>query len=134
VLSQRLVSPIVLGRGDYHRQYEPLWYGWNADAARLNPLEDRKQSDLWQIPRPKRSELHPTQKPVELVSRALTNSSNRGALALEVFGGSGSTLIAAEQTGRRCAAVELMPVYCQVIIERWQSLTGKRAEKIGSAP
>lgn len=122
----------VLSRGDFHRQYEPLWYGWNADAPRIHPVEDRKQSDLWQIPRPKKSESHPSIKPVELVARALTLSSNPRDLVLEIFSGSGTTIIAAEQTGRRCAALELSPKYAQLCIERWQAATGKRASKIGS--
>jgi hypothetical protein len=68
---------LVLSRKDYHTQYETIWYGWNAEGPRLHPLEDRQQSDLWQIPRPKRSEEHPTMKPVELVERSIANSSNR---------------------------------------------------------
>jgi DNA modification methylase len=118
---------LVLGRGDYHRQYEPLWYGWNADAPRLYPLEDRKQSDLWNIDRPKRSEEHPTMKPVELVARAISNSSARGGLVYEPFSGSFSTGIACEQTGRRCAAIELEPRFVRVGIDRWERLTGRKA-------
>lgn len=120
---------LVLGRGDYHRQYEPLWYGWNADSARLHPLEDRKQSDVWNIPRPKRSEEHPTMKPVELVARSIQNSSSHGNLVFDPFGGSFTTLIAAEQTGRVCRAIELEPRYVQVGIERWEKLTGRKAVK-----
>lgn len=119
-----------VGRKDYHAQYEPLWYGWNEEAARLHPLVDRKQSDLWNIARPKRSDEHPTMKPVELVARALSNSSDAGALVFEPFSGSGSTIIACEQTARRCAAIELEPRYVQVAIERWEKFTGKKAERL----
>ena len=119
---------LVLSRKDYHTQYEPIWYGWNADAARLSPVEDRKQSDLWEIDRPGRSELHPTMKPIELVQKSLVNSSKPGNIVLDSFGGSGSTLIACEQTNRKCRMVELDPQYCDVIIARWEKFTGKTAE------
>ena len=119
---------LVLSRKDYHTQYEPIWYGWNADAARLAVVEDRKQSDLWEIERPSRSELHPTMKPIELVQKSLVNSSKPGNIVLDSFGGSGSTLIACEQTNRKCRMVELDPQYCDVIITRWEKFTGKTAE------
>jgi len=119
---------LVLSRKDYHTQYEPIWYGWNADASRLNPVEDRKQSDLWEIERPGRSELHPTMKPIELVQKSIVNSSKPGNIVLDSFGGSGSTLIACEQTNRKCRMVELDPQYCDVIITRWEKFTGKTAE------
>jgi DNA modification methylase len=121
---------LVLSRKDYHTQYEPIWYGWNADAPRLVGVEDRKQSDLWEIERPSRSELHPTMKPIELVQRSLLNSSKPGNIVLDPFGGSGSTLIAAEQTNRKCRMVELDPQYCDVILERWEKFTGKTAELV----
>lgn len=119
---------LVLSRKDYHTQYEPIWYGWNADAPRLAVVEDRKQSDLWEIERPSRSELHPTMKPIELVQKSLVNSSKPGNIVLDSFGGSGSTLIACEQTNRKCRMVELDPQYCDVIIARWEKFTGKTAE------
>lgn len=119
---------LVLSRKDYHTQYEPIWYGWK-DGSRLHPLKDRKQSDVWNIPRPKRSDEHPTMKPIELVARALTNSSNCDDIALDLFGGSGTTLIASEQTKRRCYMMELDPHYCDVIIARWENLTGEKAKK-----
>lgn len=121
---------MVLSRKDYHTQYEPIWYGWNANGPRLVEVEDRKQTDLWQIDRPSKSELHPTTKPVELIIRALQNSSKRGDLVLEPFGGSGSHLIACEQTNRRCRAIELDPKYVDVIVTRWENLTGKKAELV----
>jgi DNA modification methylase len=119
---------LVLSRKDYHTQYEPIWYGWNAEAARLSPVEDRKQSDLWEIQRPARSELHPTMKPIELVQKSIVNSSRPGNIVLDSFGGSGSTLIACEQTNRKCRMVELDPQYCDVILARWEKFTGKTAE------
>jgi DNA modification methylase len=119
---------LVLSRKDYHTQYEPIWYGWNADAARLAIVEDRKQSDLWEIQRPGRSELHPTMKPIELVQKSIVNSSKPGNIVLDSFGGSGSTLIACEQTNRKCRMVELDPQYCDVILARWEKFTGKTAE------
>jgi DNA modification methylase len=119
---------LVLSRKDYHTQYEPIWYGWNADAARLAVVEDRKQSDLWEVDRPSKSELHPTMKPIELVQKSIVNSSKPGNIVLDSFGGSGSTLIACEQTNRKCRMVELDPKYCDVIITRWEKFTGKTAE------
>lgn len=116
---------LVLSRKDYHTQYEPIWYGWNDSAARLVPVEDRKQSDLWQIDRPKRSDLHPTTKPVELVARAIRNSSQSGGIVLDPFGGSGSTLIACHQTSRIGRLVELDPTYADVILRRYMEHTGE---------
>lgn len=121
---------LVLSRKDYHTQYEPIWYGWKSDGPRIWTVQDRKQSDLWQCKRPKRSDLHPTTKPVELLERALLNSSNHGVIVFEPFGGSGSTLIACEKTGRKCNAMELDPKYCDVIVKRWEDFTGKKAELI----
>lgn len=118
---------LVLSRKDYHTQYEPIWYGWEDSASRLHSVEDRKQSDLWQIPRPKKSEEHPTMKPVELVERAINNSSNPGDVVLDLFGGSGTTIIASENTGRLGRSMELDPKYVDVIVKRWQNLTGKKA-------
>ena len=120
---------LVLSRKDYHTKYEPIWYGWK-EGTRLCPLEDRKQSDVWDVARPKKSEEHPTMKPVELVERAINNSSKQGNIVLDLFGGSGTTLIASEQTNRCCRMMELDPKYCDVIITRWETLTGKKAELI----
>jgi len=122
---------LVLSRKDYHTQYEPIWYGWNDDGPRIMHVPDRKQSDIWNIARPKVSALHPTTKPVELVERALLNSSVRDAVVLDLFGGSGSTLIACEQQGRRARVMELDPRYCDVIVTRWQAFTGKDARLDG---
>lgn len=116
---------LVLSRKDYHTKYEPIWYGWK-EGSRLCPLEDRKQSDVWDIPRPKKSEEHPTMKPVELVARAITNSSKPGNTVLDLFGGSGTTLIAAEQEGRKATLMELDPKYVDVIVRRYIQTTGDK--------
>ena len=118
---------LVLSRKDYHTQYEPIWYGWK-NGTRVCPLEDRKQSDVWNIPRPKRSEEHPTMKPIELVARALMNSSHSNEIALDLFGGSGTTLMAAEQTNRVCCMMELDPKYCDVIVQRYINLFNKEED------
>jgi len=124
---------LVLSRKDYHTKYEPIWYGWKNGDARLHPLEDRKQCDVWDFDRPKRSDEHPTMKPVELVARAIQNSSNKGDQVLDLFGGSGTTLIACEQTGRECFMMELDPHYVDVIIKRWENFTGQKAVLIHDA-
>lgn len=108
----------VLSRKDYHTRYEPLWYGWKDGAARLCQVTDRKQNDVWEIPRPTRSDEHPTMKPVELVARALENSSFRGDRVFEPFLGSGSTLVACEQTGRAGLGMDVDPRYVAVTLER----------------
>ena len=124
---------LVLSRKDYHTQYEPIWYGWEGSQARVHDVKDRTQSDVWQIARPKKSDEHPTMKPIELVARALTNSSEPGDTVLDLFGGSGTTLMAAEQTKRKCRMMELDPKYVDVIIDRWEKFTGKKAKKVVSA-
>lgn len=121
---------LVLSRKDYHTQYEPIWYGWNDSAARLVPVEDRKQSDLWEIARPARSELHPTTKPVELIARAVRNSSLPGDIVLDTFGGSGSTLIACHREKRVARLVELDPKYADVILRRYMEHTGDTPTKL----
>lgn len=121
---------LVLSRKDYHTKYEPIWYGWKEGEARLHPLTDRKQSDVWDFDRPTKSEEHPTMKPVALVALAINNSSKKGDNVLDLFGGSGTTLIAAEETGRNAFMMELDPHYVDVIIKRWENLTGKKAEKL----
>ena len=112
----------VLGRKDYHARYEPLWYGWREGAARLVPLLDRTQNDVWEIARPIRSPEHPTMKPVELVTRSLRNSSHAGDLIFEPFLGSGTTAVAAEQTGRICRGVDLEAKYVAVTLERLSAM------------
>ncbi len=116
----------TLGRSDYQRQFEPILYGW-PERSKRHWCGDRNQGDVWQIPRPHKNDLHPTMKPVALVERAIRNSSPRGGLVLDPFGGSGTTLIAAEGTGRRAALLELDPKYADVIVQRWQQFTGQAA-------
>lgn len=115
---------LVLSRKDYHTRYEPIWYGWKDGAPRIHPLTDRQQCDVWDIPRPSKSEEHPTMKPVELVERTIQNSSKRGNFVLDQFGGSGTTLIACENTGRTCYMMELDPKYADVIVHRYVEKTG----------
>jgi len=122
-------SSLIISRKDYHTQYEPIWYGWKGDK-RLCALTDRTQSDVWEVDKPTDSKIHPTTKPIELCTRAIQNSSVKGNKVLDLFGGSGSTLIACEQTGRNCYMMELDEDYCSRIIQRWEELTGKTAKKI----
>lgn len=117
----------TLGRSDYQREYEPIWYGWR-DGAKHHWCGDRDQGDVWQIPRPSDSELHPTMKPLKLVERAIENSSERGDIVLDLFMGSGSTLIACERTGRVSYGIEIDPHYCDIVVARWESFTGEKAE------
>lgn len=119
----------VLGRSKYHRRYEPIWYGWSKDGK--SSFQNRRDlDDVWEIPRPRRSDEHPTMKPIELMIQAIRNSSQKGDIVLDPFGGSGSTLIAANQTGRQARLIELEPRYCDVIVKRWENLTGQTAELI----
>ena len=129
---------MVLGHTDYHYRHEPIFYGYFPGEGR--PGRGNHAGSLWQgnhsqttvfeIPRPKRSESHPTMKPVKLVEEMLQNSSQLGDGVLDLFGGSGSTLIACEKLGRRCFMCEIDPHYNDVIITRWANFTGKKAELI----
>jgi DNA modification methylase len=110
---------LVLSRKDYHTQYEPIWYGWLDGEKRLCPLQDRNQSDLWQFERPSKSTEHPTMKPIALAAKAVSNSSRTGDAVLDLFGGSGTTLLACEQCGRVNYSMELDPKYCDVIVTRY---------------
>ena len=116
----------TLGRADYQRQYEPIWYGW-PDGSQRHWAGGRDQGDVWQIPRPDASPLHPTQKPLELVERAIENSSTPGDTVLDPFCGAGTTLIACERTGRRGVGVEIDPRYVAATIARWEAFTGTAA-------
>jgi DNA modification methylase len=119
----------VMGRQDYHWQHEPILYGWKPGAAHKF-YGGRKQSTVWQIDRPMANREHPTMKPVNLCAKAIENSSKSGDIIIDFFGGSGSTLIAAEQLNRTCYMMELDPVYCDVIAQRWESFTGQKAERV----
>lgn len=116
---------LILSRKDYHTQYEPIWYGWREGEARLVEVADRKQSDVWPIDRPKKSEEHPTMKPLELVERSLANSSHVGDIVLDLFAGSGTTLLACERLGRVCRTMDNDPKYVAVCLERWSVATGQ---------
>ncbi len=118
----------TLGRADYQRQYEPILYGW-PEGENRHWCGDRDQSDVWAIKKPQKNDLHPTMKPVELVERALRNSSRPGDTVLDPFGGSGTTVIAAEKSGRKARMIELDPKYCDVIVRRWQDFSGGQARR-----
>lgn len=151
---------MVIGRNDYHWKHEPILYGWKPGAAHyftdsrsettvieekpdLNKmskgelkayikelLERGPAATVINADKPLRNDDHPTMKPIKLMAYLIRNSSRPGETVLDVFGGSGSTLIAAEQTGRTCFTSELDPRYCDVIIKRWESLTGEKAVKL----
>lgn len=121
-------NTFTLGRADYQRQYEPILYGWPEGGER-HWCGDRDQGDVWQIKKPQKNDLHPTMKPVELVERAIRNSSRPGNVVLDPFGGSGTTLIAAEKSGRLARLIELDPKYVDVIVRRWQDWTGDQATR-----
>lgn len=116
----------VMGRQDYQWQHEPILYGWKEGVAH-HFINDRTQSTILEFDRPRQSSLHPTMKPIDLVARLLKNSSKENDKILDLFGGSGSTIIAAEQLNRNCYTMELDPKYCDVIVKRWESLTNKEA-------
>jgi len=115
-----------MGRLDYDYQHEPICYGWNKSHVFYGKGEQTKS--IWKFDKPRKCDLHPTMKPVSLIVNALLNSSKQNDIILDVFGGSGSTLIACEQLDRRCFMMELDPHYCDVIIKRWENLTGQTAE------
>lgn len=116
-------NAFTLGRSDYQRQYEPILYGWPKGADHFW-CGARDQGDVWRHDRPQKNDLHPTMKPIALVEQAIRNSSKTRDTILDPFGGSGTTLMAAEATGRRACLIELDPGYCDVIIRRWQDATG----------
>lgn len=150
---------LSMGRQDYQWIHEPCLYGWKSGAGHYfvdvrnlttvfddeRPIDELSNKELkglvanyrQAVPtsiirenKPSKSEEHPTMKPVKLIARLIGNSSREGELILDIFGGSGTTMIAAEQLNRRCYMMELDPHYADVIIERWQNLTGRKAEKI----
>lgn len=116
-------NAFTLGRSDYQRQYEPILYGWPKGTDHFW-CGARDQGDVWRHDRPRANDLHPTMKPIALVEQAIRNSSKSRDVVLDPFGGSGTTLMAAEATGRRACLVELDPSYCDVIVRRWQEATG----------
>ena len=118
---------MVMGRQDYHWKHEPCLYGWKDGAAHLWAT-DRKQTTLIVCKRPTKNDLHPTMKPVELMEYQILNNTKGMDIVLDLFGGSGSTLMACEKTGRKARLMELDPKYCDVIVKRWEDFTGKKAE------
>lgn len=116
----------TLGRQDYQWRHEPCLYGWK-DGASHQWYSDRKQSTVLEFDKPSSNSEHPTMKPIPLIAYQIENSSKKGDLVLDMFGGSGSTLIACEKLGRKCVTMELDPHYCDVIISRWEEMTGQRA-------
>jgi DNA modification methylase len=125
-----LKNNIVIGRADYHYKHEPILYGWKEGASHYF-TDSRKENSVWEFDKPLSSKLHPTMKPVELIEYAIGNSSKKGWSVLDLFGGSGSTLIACEKTDRKCYMMELDPHYVDVIIKRWEDYTGNKAELLG---
>lgn len=115
-------NALVLGRQDYHWRHEPILYGWKEGSAHYF-VDDRSQDTVWEYNKPKHSDLHPTMKPIELIARAIKNSSKKWEIVFDPFGGSGSTLIACEQLERNCYMMELDEKYAQTIINRWRVLT-----------
>ncbi|MDF2911217.1 MAG: methylase family protein [Sporolactobacillus laevolacticus] len=125
-------NSFVMGRQDYQWQHEPILYGWKPGAPH-QWCGDRKQSTVWNYDKPQRNGEHPTMKPIPLVAQAIQNSSMKGEIVLDVCGGSGTTLIACEQTGGICYMSELDPKYCDVIKKRYEQLTGKKAKLLVKA-
>lgn len=117
---------LVMGRQDYHWKHEPCLYGWKDGAAHLW-ASDRKQSTIIECKKPKKNDMHPTMKPVELMEYQILNNTKGQDLVLDLFGGSGSTMIACEKLGRKARLMELDPKYCDVIVKRWEQFTGKKA-------
>jgi DNA modification methylase len=124
-------NTFTLGRSDYQRQYEPILYGWK-DGNDRYWCGARDQGDVWFYNKPQKNDLHPTMKPVDLVVRGIKNSSKTLDIVLDPFGGSGSTLIAAELTSRQARLIELDPKYVDVIVRRWQEMTGLQATLSGT--
>ena len=118
-------NTFTLGRSDYQRQYEPILYGWR-EGAKHYWCEDRNQSDVWLVDKPVRNDLHPTMKPVDLIGRAIRNSSRVGNVVLDPFGGAGSTLISCENLDRKACLIEIDPRYVDVSVRRWQDYTGSK--------
>jgi DNA modification methylase len=115
---------MVMGRQDYHWQHEPVLYGWKPTASH-HWYADRKQTTVWNFDRPMRNGEHPTMKPVALIEYPIRNSSRQGDIVVDLFGGSGSTLLACEKNARSCRTMEVDPKYCDVILRRWADFTGK---------
>lgn len=120
---------LVMGRQDYQWKHEPCLYGW-VEGGSHSWYSDRKQTTVMHFDKPQRSDLHPTMKPVALFDYQIKNSTKSGDTVLDLFGGSGTTIMACEQDGRNACVMEYDPKYVDVIIERWEDFTGKKAELI----
>ena len=118
---------LVLTPANYQRMYEPCFYGWFEKSSWQG---SRTETEVWEIDRPHDSKLHPTMKPVELCERGILNSSPREGMVMDLFGGSGSTLIACEKLNRKCRMMEIAPIHVQTIIDRYEKFTNKKAVKI----
>jgi DNA modification methylase len=119
-------NTFALGRADYHQQFEAMLYGWKAGNQHYW-CGARDQENVWHFDKPARNDLHPTMKPVALVERAIRNSSKHRDIVLDPFGGSGTTMIAAERTGRQAVLLEIDPAYVDVIVRRWEDVSGQPA-------
>lgn len=117
-----------LGRLDYDYKHEAIMYTWT--KSHHNYRKGPFRTSVWDVDKPRQCDLHPTMKPLELVAAAMEDSTREGDTVLDLFGGSGTTLIVAEQLGRKCRMMEIDPHYCDVIIARWEKLTGKEANKL----
>lgn len=123
---EKNTATFSLGRLDYDYRHEPIFYTW---TKKHNFYGGGKyKNTVWQFDKPRKCDLHPTMKPIELVAECLLNSSKKGDCVLDFFGGSGTTLIAAEQLERKCAMMEIDPHYVDVILSRWEKMTGETAE------
>lgn len=128
ILRQILVwnkDSMVMGHSEYHYKHEPILFGWKPGERLKN--SDRTKTTVWDFKRPKASREHPTMKPIDMWCYAMSNHTERGNILYEPFCGSGTTIIAAEQLGRKCYGMEISPNYCDVIVRRWENLTGKKA-------
>ena len=119
-------NSMVMGRQDYHWKHEPCLYGWKDGASHLW-ASDRKQTTILNFEKPTRNDIHPTMKPVALFDYQIKNNTKGGDIVLDLFGGSGTTIMACEQNGRKAYSMEYDPRYAQAIIERWQEFTGNKA-------
>ena len=122
-------NAFVMGRQDYHWKHEPVLYGWKPGASHYF-INDRSQSTVLEFDKPIRNEEHPTMKPIDLIAYLINNSSKKDEIVLDLFGGSGTTMIACEQTNRKAFIMELDPRYCDVIVDRWEKFTNQKAELI----
>lgn len=122
-------NAFVMGRQDYHWKHEPVLYGWKPGASHYF-INDRSQSTVLEFDKPIRNEEHPTMKPIDLIAYLINNSSKKDEIVLDLFGGSGTTMIACEQTNRKAFIMELDPRYCDVIVDRWEKFTNQKAKLI----